>query len=69
MYKTDYASPIGNIMLASDGKSLVGAWVEGQKYFAQSVNDDFCENDNPEIFKHTKDWLNRYFAGLKPDIS
>ena len=56
-------------MLASDGKSLVGAWVEGQKYFAQSVNDDFCENDNPEIFKHTKDWLNRYFAGLKPDIS
>lgn len=69
MYKTDYASPIGNIMLASDGKSLVGAWIEGQKYFAQSIKSELIEKDDLEIFELTKNWLDRYFAGEQPDIS
>ena len=37
-YTTDYISPVGRIKLAADGERLVGLWLEGQKYFAGTVN-------------------------------
>lgn len=67
-YTSIYNSPIGKITLASDGKNLVGAWIEGQKYFANSINEEIYSNDNLEIFKKTKTWLDKYFQGLQPDI-
>lgn len=69
LYKTDYISPLGKLMLASDGKNLLGAWFENQKYFCDSVNEEMIENDNLQIFKDAKNWLDRYFADEKPDIS
>ena len=69
IYKTHYSSPIGKIMLASDGDNLVGAWIDGQKYFAQSLKDDLVENNNLEVFKFTTDWLNRYFNAKCPHCS
>ena len=32
-YKTHYNSPVGKIWLVSDETNLVGAWLQGQKYF------------------------------------
>ena len=68
IYSTIYDSPIGKITLASDGENLVGAWIEGQKYFANSINEEIYSNDNLEIFTKTKAWLDKYFQGLQPDI-
>lgn len=69
-YKTSYQSMVGNITLAcNDNENLVGLWLEGQKYFAATVNSEMTENNKLEIFKKTKDWLNRYFRGEKPQIS
>lgn len=68
IYSTTYESPIGEITLASDGENLVGAWIEEQKYFANSIKEEICSNDNPEIFKKTKAWLDKYFQGCQPDI-
>lgn len=68
-YKTTYNSPLGTITLACDGKNLVGAWFDGQKYFAGSVNEEMIENDSFEIFNRTKLWLDKYFRGEKPGIS
>ena len=65
-YTTDYASPVGGIKLAADGERLVGLWLEGQKYFAGTVKEEMTEDRELGIFKHTKDWLDRYFAGKKP---
>lgn len=56
-------------MLAADGKNIIGAWIDGQKYFAQSIKSELIETDDLEIFKLTKIWLDRYFAGEQPDIS
>lgn len=56
-------------MLASDGKNIIGAWIDGQKYFAQSIKSELIETDDLEIFELTKIWLDRYFAGEQPDIS
>lgn len=67
-YKTEYNSPLGLITIASDGQNLVGLWIEGQKYFCESVNEEMTENNNLKIFADTKDWLERYFKGMKPAV-
>lgn len=68
-YTTDYLSPIGRMKLASDGESLLGLWIEGQKYFGDSVEGEMTENSQLAIFKQVNVWLDRYFAGEKPDVS
>ena len=66
-YKTYYASPLGKLLLVSDGKNLCGLWFEGQKYFAAKLGDTMPENNSLEVFKSAKNWLDRYFARQKPD--
>lgn len=57
-YKTDYHSPIGNITLGADEKNIVGLWMEGQKYFGDTVKDEMHRNDNLPIFLTTKNgWI------------
>lgn len=68
-YSTHYTSPLGLLRLASDGDSLVGLWVEGQKYFGGTVNKDMTEKDNLPVFAAAGNWLDKYFAGQKPAIS
>ena len=68
-YTTDYLSPVGPLRLAADGEALVGLWIEGQKYFEAAIKDDTVKNDDLAIFKNTKNWLERYFAGEKPSVS
>ncbi len=66
IFKTYYDSPIGQLLLTSDGKALTGLWIEGQKYFASTIKEEPIQKDELEIFVKTKDWLDRYFAGQKP---
>ena len=68
IYKTDYISPVGRLTLAADNKSLIGLWIEGQKYFGSGIKDELVAADSLEIFNRVKDWLDCYFGGLKPDI-
>ncbi|MBQ7900662.1 MAG: methylated-DNA--[Clostridia bacterium] len=68
IYKTTYISPLGNIVLGSDGASLVGLWLEGQKYFLGIYN-EAEDNDSLEVFKATKRWLDEYFMGKNPEIT
>lgn len=69
MYSTHYSSPLGSIMLASDGDNLVGLWLEGQKYFAATVAEEITERPDLPVFAATQDWLDRYFTGQRPAIS
>lgn len=68
-YKTEYESPLGRIILASDGESLVGLWMEGQKYFASAIKEKMHPEDRLPVFETVRDWLDRYFAGRKPELS
>ena len=43
IYTTHYDSPLGPLYLAGDEKALVGAWFEGQKYFARTLPADHRE--------------------------
>lgn len=64
MYSTKYSSPIGEILLLSDGENLCGISFDSQK---RDV--DFIENDDLEIFKKVIGWLDDYFDGKNPKIN
>ena len=59
-YSTTYASPLGTITLASDGESLVGLWIEGQKYFAEGLTETAAAKTLP-VFDEAMRWLDIYF--------
>lgn len=67
-YSTAYSSPVGTITLACDGDNLVGAWIEGQKYYGESIPGEMAEKSDVPVLDAAKRWLDRYFAGEKPDI-
>ena len=60
-----YDSPLGPIYMASDGEALIGLWLEGQKFFLQTLGPDVREEELP-IFRQTAAWLDAYFAGKRP---
>lgn len=68
-YSTTHPSPVGTITLACQDNQLVGLWLEGQKYFGDTIPEDMEEKDDIPIFHETKNWLDRYFAGEQPAIS
>ncbi len=67
-YTWHYASPIGGILLASDGEKLTGLWFDGQKCFANTLIEKPVEEELP-IFQETARWLDIYFNGEVPDFT
>ena len=67
-YTCHYASPLGGITLASDGKSLMGLWFDGQKYFADNLAEEHEEKILP-VFNETFEWLDIYFSGQEPKFT
>ncbi|MGI6169099.1 MAG: methylated-DNA--[protein]-cysteine S-methyltransferase [Christensenellales bacterium] len=67
-YTTTCPSPIGLITLACDrdGGSLVGLWIEGQKYHPDRTSITLAERDDLPIFDAAREWLERYFSGERP---
>ena len=69
IYKTNYDSPVGQLLLKSDGESLTGLWIKNQKYYLYKIDDELIDNDNLEIFNQVKSWLDKYFNGEKISIN
>ena len=66
IFACEYNSPIGMLCLFSDGESLIGLLIEGQKHFRKFDKANFIFKDLP-IFEETKNWLDIYFSGRCPD--
>ena len=67
MYYCTYESKIGLLYLISDGESLIGCYLEGQKYFPNNI-DNYYMNEELSILVKSKVWLEKYFNGEKPSI-
>lgn len=67
-YIHHYDSPLGSITMASDGNALVGLWFDGQKYYADSLNNDY-EEKALSLFEQTDQWLDIYFSGSAPGFT
>ena len=67
MYYCTYESKIGLLYLISDGESLIGCYLEGQKYFPNNI-DNYYLNEELSILVKSKEWLEKYFNGENPSI-
>ena len=66
-YAQDMNTPVGKVIICSDGCSIVGVWMEGQKYFASTLKEAPVYTERPELAA-AEDWLRRYFNGEQPSI-
>jgi methylated-DNA-[protein]-cysteine S-methyltransferase len=60
-------SPVGLFTVSSDGENILGLWLEGQKYFARTLEKN-TEEKNLPIFEDVRRWLDCYFSGKEPDF-
>ena len=63
-----YVSPLGAILLASDGAALVGLWFEGQRHFARGLG-PACERSDLPVLAQAARWLDTYFSGRDPGFT
>ena len=52
-YTCSYHSPIGALILASDGVALTGLWFQGQKYESATLQDTATPRELP-VFAQAK---------------
>jgi len=60
-------SPVGILTVSSNGKEISGLWIEGQKHFLKTLDEDAVEKKVP-VFDDVKKWLDVYFSGREPDF-
>ena len=63
-----YASPLGRLLMASDGAAITGLWFEGQRRFARGLGDAREEARLPVLDAAAR-WLDVYFSGSEPDFA
>ena len=61
-----YASPLGDIELASNGEALIGLWFKGQKYDAATLSPTTQEKPDDSVLVQARAWLDAYFEGRNP---
>ena len=67
IFTQHYNSPVGGLLLAADNSGLIGLWLDGEKYFADSLPESHDERETT-ILCDAKRWLDVYFSGNEPDF-
>lgn len=67
-YITRIPSPLGKILLASDGAALIGLWFEGQMHEGYRLSPAPAEAEVP-VFREARRWLEQYLNGAVPDFT
>lgn len=64
----DTHSPVGKLTLASNGDAICGLWMQGQRYYLDTLPEKPVPQDD-DVLKEFRSWLDAYFAGKKPAIN
>lgn len=56
-------SPVGKLLMTSDGQNLTSLQMNTQRY--NRLQSDWIMQDDLEIFNQTRQWLNDYWQGKK----
>ena len=67
-YTHSYPSPLGPILLVSDGEALTGLWFEDRGDPALPLSRERVEKSLP-VFERTEEWLGTYFSGMEPGFT
>ena len=65
-YISYYNSPLGKIMLTSDGEAVTGAWFEGEPEFEPDRNKNVTSKKEIPVLREARAWLDMYFSGKNP---
>lgn len=65
-FVSEYLSPMGNMIMASDGTALTGLWFEGQKYFPENLP---TQRQELPVFADVRKWLDIYFDRREPGFT
>ena len=68
-YTTKWKFPIGTLTLASDGTSITGLWMEGQKYFQAGLSSEAQDGKELPVLQDTVKRLEQYFSGICTDFA
>ena len=60
IFSTTYSSPLGTIVIESDGECLIGL------RFADQPDSGETNGESIRIIKEVRQWLDEYFAGKQP---
>lgn len=69
MYYCKFHSPLGEMVATSDGENLTGLYFSQQKYFDSKILLNYIQQEDLNIFKKLKRYLNDYFIGKIVDNS
>ncbi len=69
LYSNKYSSPLGIITIVSDGENIIGLWIQDQKYFESSINQEVKEDKKLPVLIAAIKWLDKYFSGGRPEVS
>ncbi len=67
-YYSYYNSPVGRLTIAGDEKSIVGLWLEHQRFYFDVLQGHECAEKETAVITLAKKWLDRYFLGEDPPI-
>ena len=67
-YSTKYASPIGEILIVSDGEAICGVWFYSQNHFKSTIDDETVKKDDLNVFKKATRFFDDYFKGSNPKM-
>ena len=65
-YTVTYSSPIGEILIASDGRNIIGLWLAGQKHFAKGLQQPVLDGKDVPVLHTAIQWLDAYWQGKNP---
>lgn len=69
IYKAYYDSPIGILTLYSDSENLIEVRFPKDRHASKKAYPNVIINDDLDVFKRTKNWLDKYFAGKNPNLN
>lgn len=67
-FYTYFSSPVGNLLLVSNGKELTGLYMVGQRY-GPKMDDEWVEKSSAQPFSLAAAQLQEYFEGERTEFT
>ena len=67
-YQSIYPSAIGNLTLVSDGEYLLEVRFAKERHPSSLNDEQMIIKDDLVVFQQTREWLDSYFEGKRPNI-
>ena len=66
IYFTEYASPVGTLTISANDTSLIGLYIQNQKYYPTLTNWQRVSTDENPVLTAAINWLDLYFSAQNP---